>query len=62
MRIDTTERWQLFWVFIRERGACAVCGREVSPEHAATDRPLPLPTGNLSELEGLRLVHDRCRQ
>jgi hypothetical protein len=51
---------QLFLVYVRNGGTCAVCGRAVNPDEMATDRAVTgLP--RRGELRRVRLVHPGCR-
>jgi hypothetical protein len=51
---------KLFLVWVRNGGACAVCGRRVDPADMATDRAVSgIP--QMGELRRVRLLHPGCR-
>ena len=54
------QQQQLFLVYVRSGGTCAVCGRRVNPDDMATDRSVSgIP--RMGELRRVRLVHPGCR-
>lgn len=60
MSRQATRQQQMFLVYVRDGGKCAVCRQDVDPEEMATDSFAPAGPW-MRELRGVRLVHPSCK-
>jgi hypothetical protein len=51
---------QLLFVYLRHDGKCAICGGEVNPQEAATDRDIVAPL-QIDDLLRVQLMHPFCK-
>jgi hypothetical protein len=60
MAKKVVQQQQMFLVYVRSGGTCAICGRKVDPDEMTTDRAVSgIP--RIGELRRVRLVHSGCR-